>query len=66
VYYDTIHRNQELAAYDISYTNNLHNLTRLDNMIAIDNCVAVDSWVSSAPVSMKNARSRAQADISTL
>ena len=41
-YYDTIHRNQELAAYDISYTNNLHNLTRLDNMIAIDNCVAVD------------------------
>jgi acyl-CoA hydrolase len=41
-YYDTIHRNQELAVYDISYTNNLHNLTRLDNMIAIDNCVAVD------------------------
>jgi acyl-CoA hydrolase len=41
-YYDTIHRNQNLAAYDISYTNNLHNLTRLDNMIAIDNCVAVD------------------------
>ena len=41
-YYDTIHRNQNLAAYDISYTNNLQNLTRLDNMIAIDNCVAVD------------------------
>ena len=41
-YYDTIHRNQNLAAYDISYTNNLNNLTRLDNMIAIDNCVAVD------------------------
>ena len=41
-YYDTIHRNQNLAVYDISYTNNLHNLTRLDNMIAIDNCVAVD------------------------
>ena len=41
-YYDTIHRNSNLAVYDISYTNNLHNLTRLDNMIAIDNCVAVD------------------------
>jgi acyl-CoA hydrolase len=41
-YYDTIHRNPNMAAYDISYTNNLHSLTRLDNMIAIDNCVAVD------------------------
>jgi len=41
-YYDTIHRNQNLAVYDIGYTNNLQNLTRLDNMIAIDNCVAVD------------------------
>jgi acyl-CoA hydrolase len=41
-YYDTIHRNSNLAAYDIGYTNNLQNLTRLDNMIAIDNCVAVD------------------------
>ena len=41
-YYDTLHRNSNLAAYDIGYTNNLHNLTRLDNMIAIDNCVAVD------------------------
>ncbi|HPC04978.1 MAG TPA: acetyl-CoA hydrolase/transferase C-terminal domain-containing protein [Syntrophales bacterium] len=41
-YYDTINRNQNLAVYDIGYTNNLHNLTRLDNMIAIDNCVAVD------------------------
>ncbi|MBK7551933.1 MAG: hypothetical protein IPI61_09840 [Syntrophaceae bacterium] len=41
-YYDTIHRNPNLAVYDISYTNNLHNLTRIDNMIAIDNCVAVD------------------------
>ncbi len=41
-YYDTIHRNPNLAAYDIGYTNNLQNLTRLDNMIAIDNCVAVD------------------------
>jgi acyl-CoA hydrolase len=41
-YYDTLHRNSNLAVYDISYTNNLHNLTRLDNMIAIDNCVAVD------------------------
>ena len=41
-YYDTIHRNPNLAVYDIGYTNNLHNLTRLDNMIAIDNCVAVD------------------------
>jgi len=41
-YYDTIHRNSEMAVYDISYTNNLHNLTRIDNMIAINNCVAVD------------------------
>lgn len=41
-YYDTIHQNQELAVYDINYTNNLYNLTRVDNMIAIDNCVAVD------------------------
>ncbi len=41
-YYDTIHRNQNMAVYDINYTNNVHNLTRLDNMIAIDNCVAVD------------------------
>lgn len=41
-YYDTVHRNQNLAVYDINYTNNLYNLTRIDNMIAIDNCVAVD------------------------
>jgi len=41
-YYDTLHRNLNLAVYDIGYTNNLQNLTRLDNMIAIDNCVAVD------------------------
>ena len=41
-YYDTIHRNQNLAVYDINYTNNFNVLTRLDNMIAIDNCVAVD------------------------
>ncbi|MDD5101170.1 MAG: acetyl-CoA hydrolase/transferase C-terminal domain-containing protein [Syntrophales bacterium] len=41
-YYDTIHRNQRLAAYDSGYTNNLQNITRIDNMIAIDNCVAVD------------------------
>lgn len=41
-YYDTIHRNQNLAVYDIDYTNNFNVLTRLDNMIAIDNCVAVD------------------------
>jgi acyl-CoA hydrolase len=41
-YYETLHRNLNLAAYDIGYTNNLQNLTRLDNMIAIDNCVAVD------------------------
>ena len=41
-YYDTVHRNSHLAACDISYTNNLHNLTRIDNMIAINNCVAVD------------------------
>ena len=41
-YYETVHRNQNLAVYDIDYTNNLHNLTRIDNMIAIDNCVTVD------------------------
>jgi len=41
-YYDTIHRNQAMAVYDIDYTNNLNVLTRIDNMIAIDNCVAVD------------------------
>jgi acyl-CoA hydrolase len=41
-YYDTVHRNQHLAVYDIGYTNNYQNLTRIDNMIAIDNCVSVD------------------------
>ncbi|MGV8079994.1 MAG: acetyl-CoA hydrolase/transferase family protein [Syntrophales bacterium] len=41
-YYETIHRNQAMAVYDIDYTNNLNVLTRIDNMIAIDNCVAVD------------------------
>jgi len=41
-YYNTIHRNPHMAVYDINYTNNLYNLTRLDNMIAINNCIAVD------------------------
>lgn len=41
-YYNTIHRNMNLAVYDISYTNNLHTLTRIDNMLAINNAVAVD------------------------
>ena len=41
-YYDTVHRNQQLAVYDIGYTNNFQILSRIDNMIAIDNCVAVD------------------------
>lgn len=41
-YYDTIHRNQNMAVYDINYTNNFNVLSRIDNMIAIDNCVAVD------------------------
>jgi len=41
-YYNTIHRNQSLAVYDIDYTNNFNVLTRIDNMIAIDNCVAID------------------------
>ncbi len=41
-YYETIHRNQALAVYDIGYTNNVHVLTRIDNMLAIDNAVAVD------------------------
>jgi acyl-CoA hydrolase len=42
LYYDMIHRNQSLAAYDIDYTNNLNVLARIDNMIAICNAVAVD------------------------
>ena len=41
-YYETIHRNQNLAVYDIGYTNNFQTLTRLDNMVAINNFVAVD------------------------
>jgi acyl-CoA hydrolase len=41
-YYDTVNRNQHLAAYDIGYTNNFQVLSRIDNMIAIDNCVAID------------------------
>ncbi len=41
-YYNTIHRNQNLAVYDIGYTNNMQNLARLDNMIAINNFVAID------------------------
>jgi len=41
-YYNTIHRNQSMAVYDINYTNNFDILRRIDNMIAIDNCVAVD------------------------
>ncbi|MFA6008300.1 MAG: acetyl-CoA hydrolase/transferase C-terminal domain-containing protein [Syntrophales bacterium] len=41
-YYNTIHRNQAMAVYDINYTNNFDILRRIDNMIAIDNCVAVD------------------------
>ncbi len=41
-YYETIHRNQSMAAYDIDYTNNMNVLTRIDNMISINNCVAVD------------------------
>ena len=41
-YYDTVHRNQALAVYDIDYTNNLDVLRRIDNMVAINNTVAVD------------------------
>ncbi|MCK9231128.1 MAG: hypothetical protein M0Q23_09900 [Syntrophales bacterium] len=41
-YYRMIHRNQEMAVYDIDYTNNLNVLTRIDNMISIDTCLAVD------------------------
>ncbi len=41
-YYETIHHNQNLAVYDIGYTNNFNNIARIDNMIAINNCVAVD------------------------
>jgi acyl-CoA hydrolase len=41
-YYDTVHHNQALAAYDGAYTNNLVNLARLDNLVAINNCMAID------------------------
>ena len=41
-YYKTIHRNQNLAVYDIGYTNNMANLVRMDNMVAINNFVAID------------------------
>jgi acyl-CoA hydrolase len=41
-YYDTVHRNQNLAVYDVGYTNNFANLTRLDNMLAVNNFVAID------------------------
>ncbi len=41
-YYETVHRNQALAVYDIDYTNNLDILRRIDHMIAINNTVAVD------------------------
>ena len=41
-YYDTVHRNQEMAVFDIDYTNNSNVLTRVDNMIAIDNAIAID------------------------
>lgn len=41
-YYEMINRNNKMAVYDISYTNNLHNISRIDNMMAINNCVAVD------------------------
>ncbi len=41
-YYDTIHRNPNMAVYDISYTNNGNTITRLDNMLAVNNAVAVD------------------------
>ena len=41
-YYDTVHHNQNLAVYDIGYTNNFQILSRIDNMIGINNCVAVD------------------------
>lgn len=41
-YYETVHRNQNLAVYDIDYTNNFNVLSRIDHMIAINNCVAID------------------------
>ncbi|MCX7635525.1 MAG: hypothetical protein N2Z74_07255, partial [Syntrophales bacterium] len=41
-YYETVHRNPHLAVYDISYTNNVETLTRIDNLLAINNAVAVD------------------------
>lgn len=41
-YYELVHRNPAMAVYDCDYTNNYHNLCRLDNMVAINNFVAVD------------------------
>ena len=43
-YYDFVHRNPELAVYDIDYTNNITQLSRIDNMVAIDNFVAIDLY----------------------
>ena len=41
-YYDFIHHNHSLAVYDVNYTNNVYQLSRIDNMVAIDNFIAVD------------------------
>ena len=43
-YYDFVHQNQSLAAYDIDYTNNIMQLSRIDNMIGINNFVAIDLY----------------------
>ena len=43
-YHDFIHRNPTLAVYDITYTNNINTLSRIDNIIALDNCVAIDLY----------------------
>lgn len=43
-YYDFVHHNTELAAYDIDYTNNISTLSRIDNMVGINNFAAIDLY----------------------
>ena len=43
-YYDFVHHNPELAVYDIDYTNNILQLTRIDNMVGMNNFVAIDLY----------------------
>ena len=43
-YYDMIDHNPTMAVYDIDYTNNIHQLSRVDNIIGIDNAVMMDLY----------------------